>query len=416
MCIFSTFSLIIHSQNASLNTMIDSTNRALTNNDIENYYKLAKECYALNSFSISVLYNLAVASALQNKTEESVKTIERLLKNDVSFEYFKDPVFDTLKNNEAFIVLKNEFEGKKKIITNSSLAFEIAEKDLIPEGITYDPISESFFLGSLTKCKIVKINNEKNVSDFIKPFEYDFLPVLGMNVDTKNSILWANSCYGYKKEGIPEEKFGIAGIYKLNINDGSLIKHYTLPQKENHFLNDVAINKNGDVFMSDSHIPAVYTISEKKDEIEKLCDLPTGSYPNGITISNDNKTLFIATTYAIYTYHFDKKQVRRLEIPNDQIYSACDGLYFYNNSLIGVQSFMKQITRFYLNDERNKVTKQEILESNNELFDTPTTGVIVGKSFYLIANAQLGKIDDDGKVAPTDQLNTTKILEIKIEE
>ena len=35
----------------------------------------------------------------------------------------------------------------------SELAFRIPERDLFPEGIAYDPVSDTFFLGSVRKRK-----------------------------------------------------------------------------------------------------------------------------------------------------------------------------------------------------------------------------------------------------------------------
>ena len=51
---------------------------------------------------------------------------------------------------------------------SSTTAFSVLEKDLIPEGITYDPVEQAFFLSSLYKSKIIKIDNKGNRSDFTK--------------------------------------------------------------------------------------------------------------------------------------------------------------------------------------------------------------------------------------------------------
>ena len=36
-------------------------------------------------------------------------------------------------------------------VHSSQIAFQLPERDLVPEGICYDPISESFFLGSIQR-------------------------------------------------------------------------------------------------------------------------------------------------------------------------------------------------------------------------------------------------------------------------
>lgn len=39
------------------------------------------------------------------------------------------------------------------------IAFRISEKDLIPEGIAYDPATASFFVSSIFKNKIIRIES-----------------------------------------------------------------------------------------------------------------------------------------------------------------------------------------------------------------------------------------------------------------
>ena len=410
------FVISIHAQQDSIGFYLQKAREASTNDDLQNFYFYAETCYNLNPSCMIFIYNYAIANALKKNIEKTVFILERLLSNGVNSDILNNSLFDFVRSNEKYQNLAELYSNSPAKIINSELAFEIPEKDIIPEGITYNPVTKEFFVGSLFKSKIVKIDADKNVSDFIKTGQYDFLSVLGMNADPERNILWANSCYGYLKESIPAEKLGMAGIYKLNLTDGTLIKHYTLLQEENHFLNDLAINNNGDVFITDSHVPAVYKIDSKTDELNKMVDLPFNSYPNGITISDNDKKLFIATSFGIYMFDFNSKEILLVPLAENQVYASCDGLYYYKNSLIGVQSFTNRVTRFYLNENQNRITHQQILESNNPLFETPTTGVIVDNKLYLIANAQLTKVDDKGKIAPLDELNTTKIIAIKIED
>jgi sugar lactone lactonase YvrE len=404
------------SQEDSIASYRQKANEAYANKDIDTFASYAIKCYEINSSSLSFVYNYASANALKNNAKEAMKTLERMLENGITNRILNDPDFDQLRETDEFKSLSEKYNKEPEVITNSTLAFEIPEKDLIPEGITYNPNKKEFLVGSIFKSKIVKVDADKNISDIVKQEEQGFVSVLGMNVDQERNILWASSCYGYLKENLPKEKLGTARIYKIDLNEGKILRYYELVQEENHFLNDIAIDKSGNIYTTDSHVPAVYTIDKEKDELIKLFDLPVGSYPNGITISEDDRMLFAATSYGIYSYNFDTKERKRLRFENDLVYSACDGLYFYKNSLIGVQGFTNRIMRFYLDDGMTNITHQKILEANNPLFETPTTGVIVDDTFFLIANAQLGKINAEGKIAPMEELNTTKVIAIQIED
>ncbi len=68
------------------------------------------------------------------------------------------------------------------------IAFTIAEKDLIPEGITYDAKSKSFFVSSIHKSKIIRIDEQGKAADFIKSGQEGIGQVLGIKVN--NGKLW----------------------------------------------------------------------------------------------------------------------------------------------------------------------------------------------------------------------------------
>jgi sugar lactone lactonase YvrE len=46
------------------------------------------------------------------------------------------------------------------------VAFIVPEKDLIPEGIAYDPADKTCYLGSIYKKKVVRITAKGDISDF----------------------------------------------------------------------------------------------------------------------------------------------------------------------------------------------------------------------------------------------------------
>jgi len=70
---------------------------------------------------------------------------------------------------KAVVVLLVFLLGSLPLDTQSvEVAFRISEKDLIPEGIAYDATSRSFFVSSIHKNKIIRIDERNKVTDFIK--------------------------------------------------------------------------------------------------------------------------------------------------------------------------------------------------------------------------------------------------------
>jgi hypothetical protein len=134
-------------------------------------------------------------------------------------------------------------------------------------------------------------------------------------------------------------------------------------------------------------------------------------YTNGITMGNDDRTLFMASPgNGVYRIDIPSRGYRLVTHPEGMTLSGIDGLYFYDNSLIGVQPGLHRIGRFYLNPEGDSVKRLEIVEARNPLFDFPTTGTIAGKTFYYIANSQAYSFNPDGTLFPFEKLKDVMIL------
>jgi hypothetical protein len=277
----------------------------------------------------------------------------------------------------------------------SQVAFKIADSELIPEGIAYDPQARIFYVGSTYRRKIISIDRKGVVRDFTSEAQEGLLGALGMKVDTKRRLLWAvssNAGGAMPGKGLGRDCLGCSAVFKYDLRTGRLVKKYDLPNKPNvHFLNDLTINSRGDAFITDTVTGDIYLISRMKDELELFLNLGQKAFPNGIDLSDDEKHLFVAAGGGIQVVNLRDKSNRTLKLPDVASPLVIDGLYFYKGSLIAIQPFADQrkVVRYYLDKEANLVTKAEVIEAEHTLFNQPTTGVIAGKDFYYIANSQL---------------------------
>lgn len=277
----------------------------------------------------------------------------------------------------------------------SRVAFKINEPDLIPEGIAYDSRTKTFYVGSTYLRKIVSIDEKGAVKNFTEEAQDGLRGVLGMRVDEKRRVLWAISSHAGLamplKNG-DRDCIGCSEVFKYDLNTGKLVEKYTLSNKpDQHFLNDLVVNSNGDVYITDTVRGAVYFISSGSKKLTEFLTLEKTSYPNGIDLSDDEKRLFIATNGKIVTVDLKSRKTFDLTMMTDTKSGIIDGLYFYKNSLIAIQPFDagKTLVRYYLNQKQDAVIKTTIIEASHSLFNQPTTGTIAGSDFYYFANSQL---------------------------
>ncbi|MDQ3069772.1 MAG: hypothetical protein M3R55_08600 [Acidobacteriota bacterium] len=272
-----------------------------------------------------------------------------------------------------------------------TVAFTIADRELIPEGIAYDPQTRTFFIGSTFKRKIVAVDAAGKARDFTAEGQDGVFGVVGLRVDAKRRMLWAVSSHAGASmpgRGLGDACNGCATVTRYDVRSGRLLKKYSLPNTAaRHFLNDLAITPSGDAFITDTMTGDVYRITRAKDTLERWLNLGAQVYPNGIDLTPDGRTLFVATEAGL----------RKIDVATGAITAisrsvgSIDGLYFFRDSLIAIQPFeeFRKVARFRLTPAHDGVAGIDTLEASNPAFRQPTTGVIVGDEFFYIANAQL---------------------------
>jgi sugar lactone lactonase YvrE len=363
----------------------------------------------------AVLYNLACAYALKGNKVEAVKLLDKLAGMELGWDAPSDPDLASLRGNPGFQTFLGKLEGARKPVARSETAFTLAERDLFPEGIAYDPAQEAFYFTSILKRKIVVRDRAGTVTDFIAQGQDGFLSGLGATVDASRRILWVCTADQERMEGHSEGTAGLSGIFKYDLAFRKLLKKYVMDGKSGpHLLNDLVVTSQGVVFATDTLAGAVYRISPEQDDLLLLTPYGLYQYPNGIALSSDETTLFVAHASGIATVNLKTGDRGELQHGAKVFIGGIDGLSYFRGSLIGIQSSARRVARFVLNKTSDKVDRVEVLEAHNPLFaGMPTTGTLVGDTLFYIANSQVNAVGPDGKFLTADKLQEPVVLKVR---
>ncbi len=393
----------------SYNNAFESLNSA----DYEEYLANAKKVYAFAPHDVIVQILYADALVSMNKEQEAIQILQSLKDqhSHLTYDRVVQDHFQFIKNLDVYNELLSSFASDTLPINNSTIAYKLDEKDLIPEGVAYDTKTKTLFISSIYKRKIVSIDQNGNIQDFVKTGDHNLLAVAGMEVDVKRRHLWACSIWDNPRKILPDSLLHTS-IYKYDVDNGNLLKKYTLIDTIPRLLNDVTIAKDGTVYITESNMSKMYIIRPEADSLELLINSDHAYYANGITISDNNKNLYFTHFFGdTYVLNLETNAIQKLKHPGNMHTGRVDGLAFYKNSLIMHQG---EIARYYLNEAGDSITNMEIMERNNPLFEIPTTGEVADDEYFYIANAQLGKTDNEGFILPDDQLDTVYILKTKL--
>jgi hypothetical protein len=401
--------------------------------DVTYYQKQAINAYKAKDFLAAVenvkkaaalvpnyprlIYNIAALQSLLGNKSEALKALTQLADMGLVLAVEKDEDFAAIKDSDEFQAVLKKFAANRAPVVKSEAAFTVDEKGLITESVAYDPTTETFYISSVHKRKIISVDKNGAMKTFAT--EQDGLwSVLGMKVDAKRRHLWVTSSAFPQMINFRKADEGLSGVFKFDLNSGRLIKKYLLPNlPAHHALGDLNLNSRGAVFATDSLTPALYVIHPQKDELELFLENPRFASPQGLTFSTDEKHLFMAD-YArgIFDIEVNTKKIAYLQPPPSATLHGIDGLYFYKGDLIATQNGVNpnRIVRLSLSPDFTRCINVAVIEANNPLFDEPTLGVIVKDTFYFIANSQWGKIDDNGKLAPAEKLQNPLVVRVKL--
>ncbi|HTA43382.1 MAG TPA: hypothetical protein VK789_13095 [Bryobacteraceae bacterium] len=322
----------------------------------------------------AVVSEIARTWAIAGQYPEAIAALQKVAALNAGFDIARDSVFVKVRGTREFETIVQSARDATPPIVTSRLAFKVAEGDLVPENLAYDPARREFYFGSQRKHKIIRCRS----TGVCQPFAEGLGTLLGLKVETRNRTLWALS-----------NSDSESGLFHYDLASAKLMGKYVLAGA--HLFNDVAIAAEGDIYLTDTRTGSVYWLRHGKDTLEVFG--PSGRFraANGIAISPDQRTLYLSSFGdGITLIDLTSGAARPIARPPDLCLGYIDGLYALQRSLIAIQNgpMTPRVVRLRLNREGDRIERFEVLERRNPMFDGVTTGVIAGNQFYFMANIQ----------------------------
>jgi hypothetical protein len=170
-----------------------------------------------------LVYNLAAAEAMLRHPDAALQELNGLASMGLDYDLAADPDFSSLRGRPEFQAILDRIAAAKKPVTHSTLAFTLAEHDLIPEDIAYDPKTRRFFVSSARRGKIVTADG--------KAFAKSDLPVMGLRADPARRTLWASTGWLPQCDTCRAEDKDKTALLAFNLDSGALKQRIESPVK-----------------------------------------------------------------------------------------------------------------------------------------------------------------------------------------
>jgi sugar lactone lactonase YvrE len=348
--------------------------------------------------STRALYNLACAQSLTGDAEGAVATLDLLAGWDVAFDLDADADLDPIREAEGYRVVAARMAALEEPMERSQVAFTLPERDMLAEGVAYDPVTGDFFVTAVHRRKVVRVDPEGRVRDFVEEGADGLLSAVGAVADPARRALWVSSGASRFTRGLGRKDEGRSFLLEYDLDDGGLRRRIP-PPVEGGTLSDLALGPDGAVYAADPAAGRVYRLLPGSDRLEVLVDEGAIFSAQGMAISPDGRFLFVADyLQGIARVDLDRQEVAFLQPPEDLLVSGIDGLLLAGDSLVGIQNGLRphRVVRLELDPAHSRITGGSVLERAHRRFDEPTLGVVVGDALYYVANSQYGHFDENG--------------------
>jgi Cu-Zn family superoxide dismutase len=252
-------------------------------------------------------------------------------------------------------------------------AYTLPGNAVFPEGVAFEQRTGSFFATSTTDGTIFR-------GDVKKPAASVFLPggadgrttAIGLESDPRG-LLWVAG--------------GNTGrIFSYRTKTGALDGKFETGS--GGFLNDVAVTRNGDAFVTDSVRPTLWRVARGATTAEAWLDFTgtpiryvTGFNLNGIVATEDGRYLIVAQTNTSSLFRIDTRTKQIVQIAGASV--AGDGLQLRGRTLWAIAG--GAIVKVKLSGD---LTQGRVVSTTTDpSFDSPTTNAIA-RGRMLVVNSQ----------------------------
>ncbi len=162
----------------------------------------------------------------------------------------------------ALLIGCNSNHKPASLILPSSLS--INSPGLYPEGLAYDSKSHAFYISSVKKGKITKVSLDGKHQVFAD--DHRLISSLGVKVDKKrNRLIVCVADPGVGEKSSKSTRGTLAGLMIYNLESGKRIKYINLGKMLSgpHVANDLALDNNGNIYITDSFPPIIYKVTRK---------------------------------------------------------------------------------------------------------------------------------------------------------
>jgi sugar lactone lactonase YvrE len=359
-----------------------------------------------------LLISVARAFAANGRFDRAETLLDGAVSRGAGFDLATFPEFKSAPDNARLRAVRERALQNMAPVSAPEVFLVLQDESLRPEGITWDPIGRHLYIGSLNG-EIWRVELGGKLERFAGPGS-GLREVLGLKVDAERRLLWAVTGVfpDVIPTGAPKKDVGTTGLHAYRLDTGERVRECGLDERPTlHAFNDMALARNGDVYVTDSPASSIYKLSGTACKLDRILYDAAVSFPNGIALAPDESRLYVAHVEGISVVDLRTAKRTQLPVPTDASMNSIDGLVWQGNDLLAIQGspYLARVARLRLGADGLAVRQVETMSSRPPLDLRVTTGVVVSDQFYMVAGFPDGIAVATGQPPPRSHILRARV-------
>jgi hypothetical protein len=359
----------------------------------------------------ALVYYLADIAARRGEPDKALAFFDRYA--TMGIVEGSDADFTALKAMPAYRAAQARVARNAAALCPCRTFFSGTTGPFIAEGIARDAKSERIFVGGVAARRILAIANGR-ARDFVKAFPESYSP-FGMAVDGARKLLWVTAAVVPQSTGAAQAQQGKSALIAFDLSSGALRGLYPAPDGAKHALGDIALGRDGTIYVSDSIEGSVFRLRLPAHALERVGPAGLFASAQGMVIGADGRQALVADyAMGLLRLDLDSGTLETIAIPADVTTIGIDGLSrLADGSFIATQNGFKvaRIVHIRLTPDWSALTSLTVLAANASDVADPSLVIADGDGADVIGVSQWASFDDD-KPAPVRALSAWKIVRL----
>jgi sugar lactone lactonase YvrE len=299
-----------------------------------------------------------------------------------------------------------------------SVAYSLTDPDLIAEDITYDPSRSSFLVSSVHERKIIRLDSGGGTTDLRPQVVKGWMGgIFGLALDAHRNVLWATTSAGASSPPYSAADDGRSAVLELDPQNGAVIGRLELADGKPHGFGDVALDRDGTLYVADGRGGGVYAIRPGlKPNLEPLVAPQSLISPQTPALLNGRRLLIPDYSRGIAELDLASRNLRWVSHPRELALFGIDGLYAHGRTLVAVQNgtVPERVLELTLDPACRSIERWRVLVARVPELGDPTHGIIIGDTLYFIANSGWDRVADGGEYGATRDARPAQIWKLTL--